>query len=347
MSTSRPSTRRRVLVTGARAPAAVDLVRWLSLQRADVETADTLAFPTARWSRESRAYHRYPSPRHRREAFNAWMLRIGPQFDEIWPSCEEVFALAGTGLPQVVAPPLSTLLLAHDKGALASWLAAAQLGLTAPATAEVQVAPGDTLRVPSGYVGKPAFSRFGHRTLFGPALSPSSLNPERWLLQEQVDGEEVCSLTLADRGRVVAQVLYDDPARRPGEPCLVFRRREDPDLEAFCTAFCSALQWHGLIAFDFRRDAKGTWRVLEANPRLTSGIHLLLRPDAREVQLTPAVVLRRPRSLFDAAFWRRLGVLTRRADRGPALGALVCFAELQMRFGWPVAEASTRDIAYP
>ena len=85
----------RILVTGARLPAALEIVRALSAAGAQVCTADSLVAIPAGISRDSNGYVRFPSPTLAFSDFRKFLLKTVGQLDIdlIIPVSEEIFYL--------------------------------------------------------------------------------------------------------------------------------------------------------------------------------------------------------------------------------------------------------------
>ena len=86
----------RILITGARAPAALHLARALAASGHEVHAADTLSQPLTKASRTVARYHRLPPPSEEPEAFADALgdLVASVRPSHVIPTCEEVFYLA-------------------------------------------------------------------------------------------------------------------------------------------------------------------------------------------------------------------------------------------------------------
>ena len=192
---------KRVLISGARAPVALDLARafaaaGFAVHLADsVTTAGALAAPGRR--------HRWPAPRQRFCAFRAAVKQLVDQVapDLIVPTCEEVFALKAAaeqmGFGDLVFAPTSPLLARlHSKIAFPALMG--ELALVADQAGDL--------------VFKPEFSRFATATLIRPDRARlTTLRPSpqrRWASQAFIAGEEVCLWSAGRAGRLVAFCAY-------------------------------------------------------------------------------------------------------------------------------------------
>lgn len=351
---------RRVLITGARSAAALDLARDFSAAGWEPLLADSVRSHMARWSNVRASHHSYPPPRQQGEAFRRRICKLVDEHrvELVVPTCEEVFHLSAPSLhaklgERLFAPDLASLRRLHDKLAFAQ--ACSKWGLPAPESFPVETrAHLDRFAASSrDWVFKPRFSRFGDKAVVGPApaaLSSISPAPEKpWLAQRRVVGEEACFQAIAHCGRMIAFAAYGSKWRLGGgaryafEPLLADR---DAVLREIARRLAHRADLHGQFACDVMFDASGAPHLLECNPRATSGIHLLAgeghlaramqegraAPEVsrRTVYLAPAMLLfGLPLALRtgDTAGWRAClsggsDAISRPGDRAPLAGAL-------------------------
>jgi len=275
-----------VLITGIRAPSALDIGRSFADFGWKVIGADCPRWPVARGSKAFSAIYRLPSPRHDHKGYAAAIADIirAETVDLLVPTCEEVFYLSRhkdeiEALCQLFAMDLPLLRMLHDKTALE--VVAGGLGIGVPETYRVE--SRDELdsalsRLGGNVVLKPAFSRFASRTLIRPdAGKIARVHPsqdESWACQRFILGEEVCCYAVAKNGRLRAFAAYR-PLHRAGLGSGVyFSRVIDLELENFAARFAERHDFTGQFAFDLIVDPEGRAWVIECNPRATSGVHL-------------------------------------------------------------------------
>ncbi len=351
---------RRVLITGARAAAALDLARDFDAAGWEVHLADSTRVRMARWSRLSARHHRYPPPRTQGDAFRRRIAELVAHHDIelVVPVCEEVFHLAAPSLHRVLgdrlfAPDMATLRTMHDKLSFAH--ACQRWGLPVPESHPFEGADAHArfVAVSAEWVFKPRFSRFGERALVAPtshalrAIDPVARGG--WLAQRYVNGEEACFHAIAHRGTLVAFSAYRSDWRLGGGASYAFEplsQRRSDTLRAIADAITCRTAWHGQFACDVMFEGESAPFLLECNPRATSGVHLLAgdgslarsigdgiaMPDRphRTAYLAPAMWLfGLPRALRDGQFakWRALlaegsDTISRPGDRLPIAGAL-------------------------
>jgi len=276
----------RVLITGARSLAALDMARSLRAAGLEPHLADCSPAWVARLSRTAGPVHRYASPVERPAAFARDIRDLIARLDPVCviPTCEEVFhlaALAGADgvSDRLFAPSFDRLATLHAKDRFAALCR--DLNLPVPETtlvdspAALMAATGASADV----VVKPVWSRFGARTLVAPgpdllaAVTPSSDTP--WVVQRRVLGEEVSFYAVCRQGRVVAFAAYGSDWRLPGGASYAFhplRPDQTAKLWPMATTL-AAFAGTGQIACDAIMDADGQPWLIECNPRATSGVH--------------------------------------------------------------------------
>ena len=340
-----------VLVTGARAPVALEIARSFAAHGWRVHLADSVPATAARWSRPGVPVHRLPPPRTRFAAFRAELAglaeRIGAKL--IVPTCEEVFYVAAAALPvPVFAPLLAILRELHSKQRFIAL--ARDAGLDVPETrlvtdrADLAVLDRDRI------VLKPEFSRFAAAALVRPSaravarLRPTPDHP--WVAQAFVAGEELCLWSAARAGRVVAHALYRPSLRHGRSAAYAFEAVDWPPARAIAERVAAVTGMTGHLAFDLIRTPDGRAVPIECNPRAVSGVHLfaddtLARAILGEPQASPVAGTRRhlapamalmglPRALARGtlpsflATWRAgEDAMGRPGDRWPDAGAVL------------------------
>lgn len=376
----------RIMITGARAPVALELTRALGAAGHAVYAADSLAPTLAGSSRFAAGRVRLPPPRQAPAAFVAALVaavaRLGVAL--VIPTCEEVFYVAlahGAAGARLLCPPLPELAGLHHKGAFQR--RAAALGLETPRTALARSREELLALLPDfpRYVVKPVYSRFATEVITnrGPYAGLRPLDgcrptPARpWLVQEFVAGEAVCSYSVLHGGRVTAHCAYATPhTAGQGAGTAFVSVDGGPSLEV-ARALGAATNYTGQLSLDFIRAPGGALVLLECNPRATSGAHLIRRdrlvgalldpgqatwvePAGRRRQVAaatmPLVAARAlrgggPRALLEAA--RVPDVILADGDPLPALAQVVQaarFLALSRRKGIGLLAATTDDIEW-
>lgn len=370
----------KILVLGARAPAALEWVRRLGREGYQVWLADSLAFPLARFSRYSQGFLHLPPPRTQLAAWANTLneFLIQHQIQWVIPTCEEAFYLSHCkprlrAETEFLCADFELMQQLHHKGRFAEL--SQRWSIRTPDTRVLHGRPiPDALRqTPEQWVFKPAYSRFANRTLIKPEadalnhLVHDAHNP--WIAQRFVAGTEYCSYSLLRDGKLLAHCVYQ-PRYRAGQGSgMYFEPHDFPDITAFLAEFGQTTGYTGQVGFDFIRAADGKFWLLECNPRATSGIHLLANCPSLTHVLTrtqekaeppsqPLMVILAMLSFglphyFSRTFWRDIAraddVLWLAHDRRPGWLQLLPFAEIlwrALRHRTGLLAAATRDIEW-
>jgi hypothetical protein len=140
------------------------------------------------------------------------------------------------------------------------------------------------LRSPQRWVIKPACSRFAQGQIrFKTPCTPKQLptwastteEQSPYLLQPWLEGTLYCTYGWAFQGKLLSHVVYPSKVVAGQGGTLVFEKVAYPEIDAWVAAFVQQRCFSGQIAFDILCTVEGKAYVLDCNPRLTSGIHLL------------------------------------------------------------------------
>lgn len=375
----------KVLILGARAPVALDHARRFAHQGWQVLVADSVSCRLSGWSRAVSHCLRLAPPRTDPHGFvsdlSAAIRSHG--IDLIVPTCEEVFYLARYRhmLPasvRVAVDDFDQLRVLHSKRRFQQLLAESGIA-SLPTTLVHTLGEAREWAGNAPLVLKPEYSRFGvHVRLYpegipaGAAELDDSLG---WVAQHYCAGQEVCSYSVADRGRLLAHVAYHPSHRLGKSASFYFEPIEVSQIRRKVETLVRHIGFTGQIAFDWILPPDGEPMALECNPRAVSGVHLFGAGEGLPAALmgtaqtcvTP--VQARPRmlgpimataGLMDAVLkgrlpsWRRdfgaaLDVVTHPGDIKPLVGGAVdmaCFAAAALAHGCSMREASTRDIEW-
>ena len=268
----------RILVTGARAPVALHIAGLMHDAGCHVDMADTFHVPLVAGSPFVEKQIIHPSPVFEPEAFRIWAAGLPDVYDMVLPTCEETFHLSACLKSDILfAPEHDMARQLHSKAQSMAFLDS--LGIDHPRSLHVPAGANHIdwpLPGPASVV-KREFSRFGSSTRIGP--DTLTLSPETsWVLQERLDGTEICVTALMNAGRVCGFVAYEIPwtagqhsAGIYYDPAPTRDRRGDALLQITET-IGEATEYTGILSFDTIL-CDGRPHVIEINPRATSGIH--------------------------------------------------------------------------
>lgn len=375
-----------VLILGARAPVAADHARRFAAQGWTVHVADSIPCRIAGWSRAVRSTVALSPPRFDPAGFVAGLSDAirRHRIDLVVPTCEEVFYLSRyrSALPascRILADDFDKLRTLHSKWDVLR--EAGACGGDAPESALVRTI--DDARAWAGGAGvvlKPEFSRFGVHVRLYPDGIPHDAPPlaelGRWVAQRYRRGQELCSYSVANEGRLLAHAVYRPAYRLARSSSYYFAHHASPRIAAFVERFVARMRFTGQISFDWIDAGDDRPGVIECNPRAISGVHLFgiddalpgalagladgapLVPSTRRARMIAPVMasagLAQALSNGRLAAWRRdfaaaddvLGVPGDRATVAGAAADMASYLMLSLRRRCTLREAATRDIEW-
>jgi len=212
--------------------------------------------------------------------------------DLVLPVSEEILhvaALHGRIDPRVriASMPLKQLLSVHGK--LDFVRICEGLGLRVPTTLRLSDPAAADLNREHPVIVKREYSCAGaglERVPAGAVLPPRDL-PSDWLVQQRIEGSELCSFTIADRGRTLSTVVYRGTVVS-GTVAVCFERI-DPAAEIlqWVERFIEGTGVSGFVGLDLMVDHRGEVFGLECNPRATSGVHFFEPADLARALIDP------------------------------------------------------------
>ena len=285
----------RTLMTTSRMPFAVDEIRKLGETGNEVTAVDTFSASPGSHSRYVARHLEVPAPAQQTEQFVDAIAAIIAEHQIEWvlPMFEEVFylsyhrdrlesaATADQGV-NLFFPAFDTLAKVHDKVTFAGLCR--QLGL--PVAESVAATTTEQLKDATTkwdhWFARAAYGRGGLNVLTntGPLASegrlddadPSDTDP--WLVQEYLDGVDLCSWSVVHDGEVVLHSTYEHALTIDDRGGIVFEAIDSPETLAATQKLVGELGWNGQVSFDFLRTADGVHHLVECNPRPTDGCTL-------------------------------------------------------------------------
>ncbi|TVX91847.1 ATP-grasp domain-containing protein [Paenibacillus agilis] len=281
------NTKKTVLITGARAPAALHLCRLFHNTGHTVIMADSIPYPLSKVSTSTDYFYEIPSPKWKtNECIHALLSIIQRRnVDVLIPTCEEIFYISRykeqlSPFCHVFVDDFRKLSLLHNKWDFIQL--AANLGWRVPATyrtnneQDIKTMLYQTADTAS-FVLKPIFSRFSDKVEFitkEVAIKENMIDKSNYILQEFIQGTQHCSYSIAQSGNVLAHSTYKTEFTAGVGATIAFKPIDHPKIEQFVGHIVKELDFSGQIAFDFIVTENGDAIPIECNPRATSGLHL-------------------------------------------------------------------------
>jgi len=301
---------KRVLLTGGRAPAALEMARLLAAAGCEVIAAESTRHHLCRVSRSVKRSCRVPSPAADPAAFADALEEIIAQegIHSLIPTCEELFFVAASrerlgSQCAVFTAPLAQLQRLHSKAEFIR--TAGRLGFNVPMTVRISkpeewrdFAHSSSFRdmlSSGGCVLKPEYSRFAAKVRIATsrqelveAASELGTGHYPWVAQQYIGGREICTYSIVHDGKVTAHAAYASELSAYGGASVYFEPLRHPAAQAWAARFAELERFTGQLAFDLIEQEDGSLMPIECNPRTTSGIHLLAgNPGIAEALLLP------------------------------------------------------------
>ena len=286
MATSSTKTRKTILITSGRAPAALELARIFHRAGHRVIMAESLRRHLSISSQAVAKNYHVVWPTEKPEQYVAEIGSIieTEDVDILLPTCEEIYFLSQRRdqLPERctwLVPEWEQLHSLHSKWEFVNVVR--QWNLSAPETRLLTDRSELETCFEEGQlqVFKPVYSRFANDVVVQPenldALSdvtPSIETP--WVAQQFIEGQQFSTFSLACDGELLAHVTYPMNFTTGNGPTYAFEAIQQPDILDWVRNFIDAENFTGQIAFDFIQQTDGTVVAIECNPRATSGLHL-------------------------------------------------------------------------
>jgi predicted ATP-grasp superfamily ATP-dependent carboligase len=291
----------KILITGGRAPATLELVRAFHHAGHTVFMAESLRGHLSQPSNAISKNFLVPPPRQQTAAFIRAIktIIVENNIDMLIPTCEEVFYVA-MGREQfpclVFAEPINKLKDLHNKWNFVVNAVGHELHI--PETMLIRN-QDDLLHAYSLWrelVIKPVYSRFAAQIMIRPPLKQtlSTLKynlKSTWIAQEYIEGTPICTYSVCLNGRITAHTAYPSTFTAGPGAAISFKHINRPEIFKWIKTFVEKNNFTGQIAFDFMETPDGQLYALECNPRATSGVHLLAsHPNFTEAFLNPNIL---------------------------------------------------------
>lgn len=272
----------KVLVTGTRAPASMDIIRSLINQNYEVYSADSMNFPLGRFVKGLQKHFTLPKPNTDLKSFIQALktILINNGIDLLIPTCEEIFFVSKgydelSKYSRLLCEPFARLNTLHNKYEFNKL--AHHYGLNVPES-WLLATEEDKAQIPlnQDIILKPVYSRFGSHLIIKPSQQQiQNLKLDvPYLAQLFLTGKEYCTYAISDNGKVLVQASYHPKYTTGPAAGIYFEPATIKAITEFVTVFCREYRFNGQIAFDFIVQGDKAF-ALECNPRVTSGFHFI------------------------------------------------------------------------
>lgn len=281
------NTKKRILITGARAPYTLELIRALGKCGHTIYVAESLSITVSSFSKYIEKTFQVAPPRQKTESFIKQLIQIIQDYsiDLLLPTCEESFYISEhlktiQSFCEVFTDSFTKVLDLHNKFTFIETMK--KWNFNTPETFLVNDSCDLNqlhLHSQKTYIYKPVYSRFGiHVIDFSidkleelDTLKSSSFVP--LVVQEKLVGKEYNLFAICYKGKVLSSAIYDNHYKS-GKSSVYFRKIDRPPIQKWLTKVVEKINYTGFIGFDVM-ETNGSIYPLECNPRCTSGLHLI------------------------------------------------------------------------
>ena len=287
-----------ILLTSGRTPAPLELARHLKALGNKVFLIESSRIHLCTLSRVFTKKIRVPAPAECPQKYIAAVKKIISEnnIELVIPMYEEILYLAQFKSEFEadcfrLIPDLEVLERFHNKFTFIEMLK--ELNVKCPETVQVSNAQdaADAVEQMGKSIIKPVYSRFGTFVKYNPnkavlnKLDITEKNP--WVVQEQISGRQFGTYILALNGDVLAMSLYAQEVTY-NNVSINLSHSENPEILDWIRTLIKKSAFTGQMSFDLIVNDQGIFPI-EANPRVTSGIHLLVQDPNFIQQLTAPV----------------------------------------------------------
>lgn len=271
----------KILITGTRAPVALDLIRALKHQGHEVYSADSMYFPLSRASKCVQSHSKLPSPNRDLQRFKNALIHCIEKYniDILVPTCEEIFFISRFYDElkihcQLFLEPLEKLAKLHNKFEIQNLAKNCNVNLPETILLTSDIDKKNLPKTP--IVLKPVFSRFASHLKIKPSLDEiENLSISvPYVAQAFIEGTECCVYALAHHGKLISYAAYHPSYTAGLGAGIYFEPAKSERIKPFLESFIKKMNFTGQLSFDFIENEQGLF-LLECNPRATSGLHLL------------------------------------------------------------------------
>lgn len=353
--------KQNILITGGRSFVALELARGFHKSGSTVYVGDSMTKFICQYSNAVTKFFHLPSPAFTFGKFQDKLVEICTEYqiNVIIPTCEEVFyvAKAKDSLESigvfVMTSPIELLEKLHNKYLFTTFSPKSPSSFLIESQDDLQAHLCN-----KKMVLKPIYSRFGAEVHIGTDFSTLDLQNKSWVLQEFIEGPQICTYAYAEKGNLKWQICYQNHGKST-RASTVFSPYLNTILDNLVGEFVKNIQYTGHISFDII-ESDGDFYFIECNPRVTSGIHTLIGNDFNQLffGLSDYLNLEKRKLLFATAIYQPQQLLSSLTasdvvfsigDIKPFFAQNIClYAMVSQAFRKkiPIIRSTTYDIEY-
>ncbi|MDR0762363.1 MAG: ATP-grasp domain-containing protein [Campylobacteraceae bacterium] len=262
---------KKILFTGARAPAVLQAARTLHSCKNTVYAADSTYANLCLFCNKISKFFKLPPVKE--ENYKETLIDIikKEKIDLLIPSCEEIFYISAfidelKQYCEVFCDEQPKLLKLHDKWSFYQYLINKNLK-----TPQTYLAAEMPEVLDKKQIIKPRFSRFAAKVKLTSKIDTKKHNIT-YIVQDFISGRQYCSYALVKNGKVLSCITYTTILNAGLGAGILLEQTKDKNINDITAFIAKDLNFSGQLAFDFIKTEDGTVFVIECNPRMTSGL---------------------------------------------------------------------------
>lgn len=271
----------RVMVTGGRAPVALNICKLLKNEDVKVYVAESVFFYICKNTKYKDLNIKIPKPRQDFEEFKNEVIKVVKKYeiDLIIPTCEETlyFSMIKEEVERETRAKVFTMKfniidILHNKEKFISYCSSINIKIPKTKVMEIPKIEGDKI------VLKPIYSRFGSKVLIldkNEAKNKLQEIDNGYIAQEFIKGKQICTYAIVQNGNILCLCNYGTSFVVNDGTNILFKYEENYKVRDIVKKIVKDLNFTGQISFDFIESENGEIYPIECNPRTTSGIHLI------------------------------------------------------------------------
>lgn len=281
-------TAKKILLTGGRAPAVLDMARQFHEFGHEVYVAESTHIHFCKSSFAVKHSFKVPHPVTHEAEYIAALVDICNEYriDIVMPNYMEIYPIAREkekfpAHTRVFCDDIKVIDLLNNKKKFMALCES--IGVRTPKTRiiadqEVYFAEVRAGRMIYPHILKSVYCAGGMKTLTIRSAEQALEQPLEtpFLLQEFIEGRIWSTYGIAHEGRLTCHAgYYPWYTYRENGGAVCFQAHDNPALLAFIQRLVTATHFTGQLGFDVMEHPDGTLYAIECNPRITSGVHLM------------------------------------------------------------------------
>jgi glutathione synthase/RimK-type ligase-like ATP-grasp enzyme len=281
---------KKILLTGGRAPAVLDMARQFHESGHEVYVAEVTHMHFCKSSNAVKHSFKVPNPMTQESEYIDALVDICDKYhiDVLMPNYTEIYPIAREKArfpkhTRVFCDDIKTIDLLNNKQKFHGLCQ--KIGIRMPKTELItdkdtylNLINSGSAEISYPHILKSVYCAGGMKTLTirTPEQALSQPLEAPFLMQEFIEGRIWSTYGVAHEGRLTCHTSYYPLYTfRENGGAVCFQAHENPALLTFIEKIVAETKFSGQCGFDVMEKSDGTLYAIECNPRITSGVHLM------------------------------------------------------------------------